>query len=674
MYNYEKKYWSKNEFTLNGKAYEGYVGIRKNNGYVFDTNEPLVKNNSFSARFNSSKNFFDRILNEEMGLPHSKKEIQYQNNDFLHQNTLKTIIKNLSENNDYIFKCCTISNTSLPATENVLLYKPISETEFERSILGGSSADAPDSNLIKELDNITASDMCALFDPKAPDGEVTLLIFLGINGKIKIIKHKYYPHDINKDDSDLDLNLSLTIDKVDISKGNSISYLNIKDLKIKDNYLYVVDDKLHMVVRYDIEFLRNTLELDIKNIRLLDVLQGEGTVESKVYFKSPCAIDADDDFIYVADAGNGCIKKYTHSFDFVKTLYNISLEDQKFQAIAVNPFSFTLDDGTRIPKSSMWVLTATTNFFYIYVIYDNFMIFSRRIEKINLIKGENYEGLEDEEFKSIRFSFTNSNYYYICTSRRIFKFHLTKPFFPFASLTYKKQRLNELSDIQSWAETDAKWNDFIKEKNDFITETMDNKLFCICGYDRKRRQFDGDIILHIGTLLKVSLVHNDTDADGEVDEDEIIRKVTPIKSGIFLYTEPASFVSSMGSLSFPIYMVEEMESIHHDEYINPQTFNKIVYKLAHNLITLKNQIIGRFCGAYNTDGIMVFDQLIYDDFFKNFTIEDIDGLFVHENEPISIMINRIFEKIYDIQEKLLEHLTAKFRAISAFTNNSTKII
>jgi hypothetical protein len=220
-----------------------------------------------------------------------------------------------------------------------------------------------------------------------------------------------------------------------------------------------------------------------------------------------------------------------------------------------------------------------------------------------------------------------------------------------------------LGDIRSWAETDAKWNDFIKEKNDFITEMMDNKLFCLCGYDRKRRQFDGDIILHIGSLLKVSL----SSTVGE-------RNVTPIKSGIFLYTEPASYISSMGSLSFPIYTLDEMESIHHDEYINPQTFNKIIYKLAHNLITLKNQIIGRFCGAYNTDGIMVFDQLIYDDLFKNFTIEDIDGLFVHENEPISIMINRIFEKIYDIQEKLLEHLSAKFRAISAFTNNSTKII
>jgi hypothetical protein len=49
-------------------------------------------------------------------------------------------------------------------------------------------------------------------------------------------------------------------------------------------------------------------------------------------------------------------------------------------------------------------------------------------------------------------------------------------------------------------------------------------------------------------------------------------------------------------------------------------------------------------------------------------------MFVHENEPISIMINRIFEKIYDTQERLLEHLVAKYRAISTFTNDSIREI
>lgn len=44
----------------------------------------------------------------------------------------------------------------------------------------------------------------------------------------------------------------------------------------------------------------------------------------------------------------------------------------------------------------------------------------------------------DEEFKSVKFSFTNSNYYYLCTTKRVYKLHLSKPFYPFASLSYFK--------------------------------------------------------------------------------------------------------------------------------------------------------------------------------------------------------------------------------------------
>jgi hypothetical protein len=280
MYNYEKKYWSKNEFTLNGKAYEGYVGIRKNNAYVFDTNEPLVKNNSFSAQFNSTKNFFDRILNEDMVLPHSKKEIQYQNNDFLHKNTLKTIVKNLSMNNDYIFKCSTIGNTTLPVNEKCIIYTPNKD-----GILVGNFLDSRDfTTKIDNFDNITASDMCIVdVDIFGDEKRVTLLLFFAYNNEIKIIRHYHYPNSPEKSkDIPIDFNDALTINKVDVNKRNSIEYLDIKAIKVKGNYLYVVDEKLHMVVRYDIEFLRTSWvdgEENEKNIRVIDIVQGEGTVE-----------------------------------------------------------------------------------------------------------------------------------------------------------------------------------------------------------------------------------------------------------------------------------------------------------------------------------------------------------------------------------------------------------
>lgn len=648
MYNYEKKYWSKDEYTLNGYAYEGYVGIRNNNAYIYDTNEILEKNKSFGAQFNSGKNFFDRILDEDLSLPYSKKEIQYQNNDFLHKNTLKTIVKNLSMNNDYIFKCSTIGNTTLPVNEKCIIYTPSIK---QNGMLDGNFLDSRDfTTKIDNFDNITASDMCIVdVEIVGDEKRVTLLLFFAYNNEIKIIRHYHYPNSPEKSkDTPIDFNNALTINKVDVNKRNSIEYLDIKAIKVKGNYLYVVDEKLHMVVRYDIEFLRTSWvdgEENEKNIRVIDIVQGEGTVEDQAYFKSPCAIDADDNYIYVADAGNGCIKKYTTSFDYVDTLWNVSLGDQKFQEILINPFSFTLDDGTRIPANTLWVFTITSNFLYIYIIYDNLMIFSRRIEKVKL--------LDDEEFRDIRFSFNNSNYYYICTTRRIFKLHMTKPFYPFASVTYKRQRKANVN-IQQMT-----WNNTSRMVT--TNEYMNNKAFCLCGCDKyttikdttEKQQFDGDIILHIGEFYD----------NGQLKQ-----------SGAIMYTENTSFISSLGNHKFSTYLLEDMEDIHHDEYINPQTFNKLIYKLVHNLMGLKSQIIGRFVGAYNTDGIMVFDQLEYDDFFKELQINDVDNMFVHENEPISIMINRIFEKIYDTQERLLEHLVAKYRAISTFTNDSIREI
>jgi hypothetical protein len=41
---------------------------------------------------------------------------------------------------------------------------------------------------------------------------------------------------------------------------------------------------------------------------------------------------------------------------------------------------------------------------------------------------------------------------------------------------------------------------------------------------------------------------------------------------------------------------------------------------------------------------------------------------------MSIVINRIFERIIDIQEKLVRRMEARYRAMGAFANNSFRII
>lgn len=119
-------------------------------------------------------------------------------------------------------------------------------------------------------------------------------------------------------------------------------------------------------------------------------------------------------------------------------------------------------------------------------------------------------------------------------------------------------------------------------------------------------------------------------------------------SGLFLYNETTSWLSSLTKLDFSAYISEDINEINHSEYVNHITFNKIMYKIIYNLVNLKNHLIGRFWGAYNLDNIMTYDQLEYDDFFQSLRLENIDDLFVHSNEPMSLMVNRIFEKIYDL--------------------------
>ena len=835
--NYEKKYWSTGEFLReDGKEYEGYVGIYNKEGYIYDTKQKLVKNPTYFTQFNTGEYFFDRILDEELQLPYSKKEIQFSANDFLYKGSIKAILQKLQANNDYIYKCATISDTLIPAvndcsilaTENNSkhLFVGLSGEKYEQipNIANANQnyvlndvtsayiinkhwdkslneellitpekfvyplkrGDKPKNkyaskwykvpnvenkinytqgnmkryDLSSQKKTVTALD--PTFYPQVLDDgtkttpkfnfndivnaeilitevgmqeivinsegikprystdeikkgdevkvvkRVRALIFIAFKTKVVVIRYVYYPddfycnqwlgEDISWNDGTKDI---ITLETVDPSNKNSLQFLGLKDIRIKGNYMYLVDETLNMVLRYDISFLRNEQGVsswNVKNIRLLDNLQGEGTLRDDIYFKKPCSICADDKHIYVADRGNGCIKKYSESFDYISTIRNGNFVEQDIQTISINPYSFKLDDGTVIEPNSLWIFSTTGQNMHVHVLNDKKVVYSHKISKLEMLKDK---FMWDEEFKSVKFSFTNSNYYYLSTTKRVYKIHLSKPHYPFASLSYFKQRV--LISTMVWSKIPYPWHILPcgEEDSDMdITwgyrpsntsaEVLDNKAFCLCGVDDytvigkdltnesnvHRAQFNGDLILHIGTLYNQGKIDTFCKRNNctfyDIPQSELANMINC--SGIFLYNETSSWLSSLTKLDFPAFITEEIEDIDSSEYVNHITFNKIMYKVMYNLINLKNHLIGRFWGAYNLDGLMCYDQLEFDDYFQNFRIENMDDLFVHSNEPMSIMINRIFEKIYDLQEKILNRMQAKYRAISSFTNNSFRII
>lgn len=813
---FEKKYWSSGEYCKrNGEQYTGYVGIYDRDGYIFETEEKLVKNDNYEAQINSSKYFFDRILDEELSLPYKKRDVVFGANDFLNKSTIKTILNRLQENNDYIFKSAIISNTLIPNADNCAILassdnsgarylngigEPIEPdengcyNEYELVMVKnpnwdkdakpakknytfkyfdkdkGKITDAPlneypanyeyvpltdlivdiDKGVLKMYDlkskHTTRTALDTTFYPSVDkdgikttpefdfdaivqtDLQITnvelddkgkkfvkLMFFLLFSTKLVIFQQKYYPNeeDFSKNFESLsfvdfnkltgDNKNVLILDKVDPASKNSLNFLDLQDMRIKDNYLYLVDKGLNMVIRYNAAYLLgenapdvDDTEWDIKILRMLDLLQGDGTAEDEIYFNEPRSICADDNYIYVADTGNKCIKIYSEDFNYFKTIKSGYFTNQEIEYICVNPYSFTLEDGTKVAENSLWIFSTIGNNINVTVMSNFRQVYYKQIRNIELLDDK---WTWDEKIKSVKFSFTNSNYYFICTTKRVYKVHISRPYYPFASLSYFKQR-NILSNLV-WSTTPYPWHELPAgegEQSINITwnyhpsetsaEVLRNAGFALAGIDstekiessdkqfKDQKQFNGDIIFHIGSLYDQGAVdtyikRNNVTFD-EIPKDKL---ATMVKcSGIFIYNEPATFIYSVTKPDIPCYISEEINQIDDTEYINPFTFNKLVYKVIFNLVNIKNILMGKFQAGANLDNIIIYDSIILDDYFQSMRIENNDDFFIHDNEPTSIIVNRIFEKIHDLQEKFLSHMEAKFISSPSFANNNFRII
>lgn len=102
-----------------------------------------------------------------------------------------------------------------------------------------------------------------------------------------------------------------------------------------------------------------------------------------------------------------------------------------------------------------------------------------------------------------------------------------------------------------------------------------------------------------------------------------------------------------------------------DEYIQASTINKELYKVIHDIFTLKNNIVGRFSGVFDKDGTIVLNDYNYNIDYFNVTDQtfsegylsqtEFEKYFVNENEKSIVgVLNRSLTNIYALQEKLVE--------------------
>lgn len=557
---------------------------------------------------------------------------------------------------------------------------------------------------VHDFTQLTNAEMRIL--KRSEDGKsLDILLFLMFKTKVLItrVKHFINENENFQNDFRIDLRAGVSSDYIEINcvdplNKNSLLFKNLTDIKLHKNMLYVVDGGLNMAVRYDIEYLTSPEEehsFNINSIKLLDVLQGDGDITDKVYFNNPFAIAASDDRVYIVDRGNKCVKVYTPSLNYIKILKNGYYATHDIQSVAVNPYPITLEDGTYVNKDSLWVYSVNGNKLYLSIIDNDGVVSYGQIEDIYLLD-DKYSW--KEEIKNVEFSKCNSNHYYIATTKRVYKIQTSKPYSPLGSLSYFKQR--SLLSTMVWGRMHYRWtklphiyssfNNGFAEDNEVTwgykppmssAEVLDNRCFTLAGLDGLDDQFNGDIIFHLGTLydenkIKQYIKAHNNEFNGNMTFDDIptAELVPMIKSfSMLFYIEPDSYISSLNNNSINIYDTQ-IDDVIFEDYINALTFNKMVYAAVHNLLVIKNQLIGYFKAATNLDGLIVYDNMILDDYFAKLNLGNETDYFVHDNEVISIVINRIFENIHNIQQKLLDKMQTKFMASQSYVNNTSRII
>lgn len=220
----------------------------------------------------------------------------------------------------------------------------------------------------------------------------------------------------------------------------------------------------------------------------------------------------------------------------------------------------------------------------------------------------------DIRFNRFCISEQDSNVFYVCTENSIFKKFFSKPEGSFAVLSRSKFYPDDLFDVR------------IKDMK-------------IISSDRNQ-----DNLYFMGTSF-VSLLQERTDYLTVLRDDNV-----------------------------PYYNYNRIK-FNSNEYNQSFVINKEFYKIFSNIIQFKNTLRGRFYAEFNDYGDILYKDYIYltDEEINTLNVELEFNSFINDNELVQPnVINRLFKKIYEFQEKILSLSQVKLKNLKTYIDFTTK--
>ena len=614
-YSYKKIYTGGDMYTLSGADFKGLLQYKDGKVTTVDTGEELLPKPTYDTDLLTSKIFRDRTVAElNIELPVVRSECIFSLNETFNYNTLKFKLDNIRKNNVFVYSRCFIASNSLPYSDNITYagLPTLSSTEFS---IYNVNRDNPAVNSTTAFsESLYFSSLSGVFDTTAQ----TNYEFNDRFALFCITDNSF----ISLTGSNTSLGIAEDSTMYESSTANDLQFSKLGGITSNTNSMFITDTGNNTLLKYNINgYLNNDSALT--NTRyLLKVLGGDGNIERRSNFSKPTIVTCNEEYVAVYDSGNTCIKMYTVDFEYVTTftIFNLRASRRGTETLGVMEFDPDF--------KSLYVITSEdTGAMFLYRIN----VETGKLDRIVL--DETLDVAGGEMIKSVAFSAVDSNYWHICTDRRIYKKYKTKPQYEIGYID--ENRLFDFVGSEGvvenrWNYQDSKWRDSNFNWNLVSSVSGDTGT----GGSDTEQKFRG---------VSISLGENGND-----------KFLMFSKNRVYFFNEPTTlaYQKVIKRFNYTNYGVNGF-SLKPEEYIQVPVINSELYKVVYDMLLLKNNLIGRFAGQYYND-ILRLDNYNYNIDLSKLKGDTVEDFFLHHNEEnILGAINRTLSEIYDIQLKLV---------------------
>lgn len=632
------KYTTGDTFTLGGSSYTGYFNVLSGIVYEGRQQQDTILNlvNTFKSDVYASTLLFDRLIKTDLVLPYSLLETQVPVNEYVTGRVLNDILHKIDFNTLYLYSRMLSYDNVLP--ENVV--STIGITSSAQSTLTWFTP-TPTTNLSSFHTNTKFSDIGSFIDVHASfysneqyftlygctSSHFLTLTGSTTNNSIGIL----YKTNLIRDDV-----------------NNIKTYSNITDVLLNGDDFYVIDNGDSAVYKYDVSKLQHVPAL---SSRIYLTSAGGNYVGTTLLYKPQFITTFNKINVVVYDVAVRRFVVMDSDFNVIQKRA-LTLRTETVLNIGYNHYYNTL-----------YIVTSIGNDIYVTVVDSNMIKQARYKLEETLVTGE--------VVKTIQFSYNDSNIYYIVTNYRVMKRLVSESlqaaraiggYLPglFSSVT------NTMSSFVKWRE--ASGGTFIWNTNIFQWEWVTKS-----SSDTSVNAIDPNAIFTGFTIFpSVSAFDN---------------IITTSYNSITLQHEPNSFVRIIDNENITNYNISDVR-INTDQYVQSNYINAQLYKCLKNIITLKNEFLGKFNTVYLPTTTLVEDQFgvitvstdltlygyKYITNYNFITIDNINDLFLHENERVTpLSINRCLSFIYNIQQNLLDSSSINIDNVAIYATESQEL-